>query len=138
MITELRRYRIKPDRIESWLAFFEEAARENERHGMTVEFTGVDRSTSDFYYLRSFEDEADREVRKAGFYSSPWWLEHEDHAMSHVIEYEVTFLDAALVRRDGGLTSQPWPAAGERAGSRGDSPPEGWAASTGRLYAPAG
>ena len=30
MITELRRYRIKPDRLDSWLAFFAEAAAENE------------------------------------------------------------------------------------------------------------
>ena len=67
MITELRRYRIKPDRLDSWIEFFEKAARENERLGMPVEFTGVDRSTSDFYYLRSFEDEADREARKAEF-----------------------------------------------------------------------
>jgi hypothetical protein len=34
MITELRRYRIKPDRMESWLAFFVEAAREHEPHGI--------------------------------------------------------------------------------------------------------
>ncbi len=136
MITELRRYRIKPDMIDSWVGFFEEAARENERTGMPVEFTGVDRSTGDFYYLRSFADEADREARKAVFYGSPWWLEHEAFTMSHVIEYEVTFLDTALVRRDGDLVAQPWPSPGERAGARGNSPPDGWAASMGRLYAP--
>ena len=56
--------------------------------------------------------------------------------MSHVIEYQVTFLDTVFVRRDGGLTAQPATRDGERAGSRGDAPPDGWAASTGRLFAP--
>jgi hypothetical protein len=136
MITELRRYRIKADRLDSWIAFFEEAARQNEQHGMPVEFSGVDRSTSDFYYLRSFTDEADREARKASFYGSSWWLEREAFAMSHVIEYEVTFLDTAFVRRDSGLASQRISLDSEQPGSRGDAPPDGWAASTGRLFAP--
>lgn len=135
MITELRRYRINPDMLDSWIAFFAEAARENERTGMPVEFTGVDRSTSDFYYLRSFADEADREARKAEFYGGPWWLEHEAFAMRHVEEYEVTFLDTVLVRREDGLVEQPLDRDGEPPGSRGDTPPDGWAASTGRLFA---
>ena len=63
MITELRRYRIKPDRLDSWLTFFAEVIRESERHGIRVEYAGVDRETSTFFWLRSFADEADRETR---------------------------------------------------------------------------
>ena len=134
MITELRRYRIKPDRVDSWLAFFTEAAAENERHGIRVEFAGVDPGTSDFYYLRSFEDEAARVSRKDAFYSSDWWLERETWAMDHVIEYEVHFLDTWLVRRDGPLEPHPIDRAAERAGSRGDEPPTGWLESTARHW----
>jgi hypothetical protein len=133
VITELRRYRIKPDMLESWLAFFAEAARENGRHGIRVEYAGVDRETSTFIWLRSFEDEADRVARKDAFYGSDWWVERETFAMNHVLEYGVTFLDAAIVRA-GDAAAVTWPAAGEPAGSRGDGPPEGWITSTRRTF----
>jgi len=137
VITELRRYRIKPDRLESWLAFFADVVAEHKRHGVRVEYAGVDRETGTFVWLRSFVDEADREARKGAFYGSDWWNEREAFAMDHVMEYEVTFLDAAIVRQDGDPTAVAWPATGEPAGSRGDSPPDGWAASTGRKFVPA-
>jgi hypothetical protein len=126
MITELRRYRIKPDRLESWLAFFAEAARENARHGIRVEYAGVDRETSTLVWLRSFANEEDRVRRKDAFYGSSWWLEREAFAMDHVLEYEVTFLDAVLVQEGGTLSDEPWPAAGDPAGSTPDDPPTGW------------
>ena len=116
MITELRRYRIRPERLESWLAFFDEAARQNELHGSHVEYAGVDTETSTFIWLRSFADEADRATRKDAFYGSDWWLEREAFAMDHVIEYDVTFLDATLFREGGTLTAAPWPAPGLRRG----------------------
>jgi hypothetical protein len=134
VITELRRYRIKPDRLDSWLAFFADVVRESKRRGIRVEYAGVDRETGTFVWLRSFVDEADREARKAAFYGSEWWTERETFAMDHVLEYEVTFLDAAIVRQDGEPTAVAWPASGEPAGSRGDSPPDGWASSTRRTF----
>lgn len=136
MITELRRYRIKPEMLDSWLAFFADAVRENERHGIRVEYAGVDRETSTYIWLRSFPDEADRVERKSAFYGSDWWNEREAFAMDHVIEYEVTFLDAVLVREgdENGVTAVEWPAGGAPAGSRGDSPPDGWAPSTTRRF----
>jgi NIPSNAP protein len=136
VITELRRYRIKPERLDSWLAFFAEAARENERHGIRVEYAGVDRETCTFVWLRGFADEADREARKAAFYGSDWWTEREAFAMDHVLEYEVTFLDAAIVRDGDQPTTVAWPASGEPGGSRGDGPPDGWVASTRRTFVP--
>jgi hypothetical protein len=136
VITELRRYRIRPERLESWLAFFIEVLRESERHGLRVEYAGVDRETSTFVWLRSFADEADREARKAAFYDSAWWRERETAAMDHVLEYEVTFLDAAVIREGGRPTMVAWPASGERGGSRGDTPPDGWTASTNRKFVP--
>ena len=129
MITELRRYRIKPDRLASWVAFFHEAARRNEAGGSQVEFAGVDPDTSTFVWLRTYTDEADRETRKSAFYGADWWTEREAFAMDHVIEYDVTFLETAIHREGGGLVDVPWPPQGERAGSRGDSPPDGWIAS---------
>ena len=126
MISELRRYRIKPERLESWLEFFKGAAAENERHGSRVEYAGVDVETSTFVWLRSFADEADRKARKDAFYGSDWWIEREAFAMDHVVDYDVTFLDASLFRDGGVLTAAPWPASGELAGSRGDEPPDGW------------
>ena len=48
MITELRRYRIRPEMLPSWVDFFEEAARRNEDGGSQVEFAGVDAETSTF------------------------------------------------------------------------------------------
>jgi hypothetical protein len=136
VITELRRYRIKPDRIESWLVFFADVVREHDRRGIRVEYAGVDRETGTFVWLRSFVDEADREARKGAFYGSEWWSEREAFAMDHVLEYEVTFLDAAIVRQDGEPAVVVWPASGEPAGSRMDSPPDGWAPSTRRTFVP--
>ena len=72
MITELRRYRIKPERLASWVEFFQEAATRNEAGGAHVEFAGVDRETSTFVWLRTYADEADRETRKADFYSNTY------------------------------------------------------------------
>ena len=137
MISELRRYRIKPDRLDSWLAFFAEVVAQHKQHGIRVEYAGVDRETGTFVWLRSFVDEADREARKGAFYGSEWWHEREAFAMDHVLAYEVTFLDAAIVRQDGEAAAVEWPASGEPAGSRGDSPPDGWAASAGRKFVPA-
>jgi hypothetical protein len=71
VITELRRYRIKPGRIESWLSFFTEAAREQEGHGIRVEYAGVETETDTFVWLRTFADETDRKARKDAF-SDPW------------------------------------------------------------------
>lgn len=134
MITELRRYRIAPGRMDSWLAFFAQAVQEHVRRGMRVEYVGVDRETSTFIWLRSFQDEADREETKAGFYGSAWWTEREAFAMDHVLEYDVTFLDAAIVREGGEIVELPPISGGERAGSRADSPPDGWEASTRRTF----
>ena len=136
MITELRRYRIKPGRMESWLSFFAEAAREQVGHGLRMEYAGVDAETDTFVWLRSFADEPDRKALNDAFYGSDWWNEREDAAMSHVIEYDVTFLDAALIRDGGQVVRTSWPAAGDRAGSTGDSPPDGWTSSTRRTYVP--
>ncbi|HYX12709.1 MAG TPA: NIPSNAP family protein [Candidatus Acidoferrum sp.] len=136
MITELRRYRIKPDRLESWLAFFLEAAREHDQHGIRVEYAGVDRETNTFVWLRSFEDEADRVARKEAFYGAHWWVEREAFVMDHVIEYEVTFLDAAVIRDGGEVSAAPWPAEGEPAGSHADGPPDGWVRSARATFVP--
>ena len=136
MITEVRRYRIKTGLLESWLAFFVEAAREQEKHGIRVEYAGVDAETGTFIWLRSFLDEADRKTRKDAFYGSDWWREREAFAMGHVIEYDVTFLHAAEVREGGYMVRTPWPGTGKRPGSAGDSPPDGWTSSTRRTYVP--
>lgn len=136
MITELRRYRIKPEMAASWISFFHEAAAENERHGIRVEYAGFDAETGTFIWLRSFADEADRKARKDAFYGSDWWLEREEFAMSHVAEYDVTFLDAVVVRQGGDITVGGWPAEGEPAGSRLDDPPDGWTSSTRRTFVP--
>ena len=136
MITELRRYRIKPGRMESWIAFFAEAARENEQHGIRVEYAGVDAETGTFVWLRSFADEAHRRASKDAFYGSHWWVEREAFAMDHVVEYDVTFLAAALYRDGGDLTAALWPPGGEPAGSRADSPPDDWVPSTRRTFVP--
>jgi hypothetical protein len=136
LITELRRYRIKPDRLESWLAFFVEAAVENERHGIRVDYAGVDSESSTFIWLRSFAHESDRTARKDAFYGSEWWVEREAFAMDHVLEYAVTFLDAAIIREGGKLSPMPWPPRGEPAGSREDSPPDNWRPSTRRTFVP--
>lgn len=134
MITELRRYRLKTGRVESWLRFFEETLAQSERHGIRVEYAGLDAETNTFVWLRSFTDEADRVRRKDAFYGDAWWSEREAVAMDHVLDYEVTFLDAAIVREGGALVSQPVSAAGEAAGSRPDGPPDGWRPSTRRTF----
>ena len=130
MITELRRYRLKPGKVDSWLAFFKETLVESERHGIRVEYAGWDAETGTFVWLRSFDDEADRVRRKSAFYGDPWWAERESFAMAHILEYDVTFLDAAIVRDGASLLAQPCPAPGEPSGSRGDSPPDGWSRSS--------
>lgn len=136
MITELRRYRIKPGRMESWVAFFEAAAHENEACGIRVEYAGVDAETNTFVWLRSFDDEASRVERKAAFYGSAWWLERERYAMDHVLEYSVEFLDAALVRTAGAIENAPPHASGPLAGSTRDGPPDGWTLANRATFVP--
>jgi hypothetical protein len=136
MITELRRYRLRSDMVDSWLAFFQETLAHSERHGIRVEYAGFDQETGTFVWLRSFADEEDRVARKDAFYADAWWNEREPFAMGHVLEYDETFLDAAVVREGGELVRAPFPATGEPAGSRSDSPPDGWVASTRRTFAP--
>lgn len=126
MITELRRYVIKPDRLESWVDFFADAIAEHTRLGMRVEYAGVEMDTATFVWLRSFDDEDARVDQKDAFYGGEWWLEREAFAMDHVLAYDVTFLDAALVREGGTVSRVAWPAKGDRAGSLGDEPPDGW------------
>jgi len=131
VITELRRYRLRPEKIDSWLAFFEEAAAENARHGIRVEYAGLNRETGEFVWLRSFADEPDRVQRKAAFYGGQWWLERETYAMDHVLEYGVEFLEAAIVRQGGDVIAQRRVASDEAvAGSTVDSPPDGFVRST--------
>lgn len=134
MITELRRYRIKPGRMESWLAFFSGAVREHAVHGIRAEYAGVDPESDTFVWLRTFVDEADRVARKRAFYGADWWLSREAEAMDHVLDYEVTFLDAAFVR-DGEVVAAPWPADGDPGGSTPDDPPDGWSRSTRASFA---
>ena len=134
MITELRRYRIKPERLDSWVAFFRDAARENEAGGSQVEFAGIDRETSTFVWLRTYADEGDRETRKAAFYGGDWWVGREAFAMDHVVEYDVTFLETVIHRGGGALEVVAWPPDGERPGNRADGPPDGWTASTRRTF----
>jgi hypothetical protein len=134
MITELRRYRIVPERLDSWLTFFAGAVDEHVRRGMRVEYVGVDRETSTFIWLRSFPDEPERVDQKAGFYGSDWWLEREAFAMSHVLSYDVTFLEATAILGGGTIEAVPLDDTGERGGSRGDSPPDGWETSPRRLF----
>lgn len=138
MITELRRYRLKADKVESWLHFFEETLAHSDRHGIRVEYAGLDAETSTFVWLRSFADEADRVRRKDAFYGDAWWAEREAFAMDHVLAYDVTFLDAAVVRVGGELVGERCPANGERGGSRLDAPPDGWSPSTRRTFVPDG
>ena len=136
MITELRRYLIKPGRMDAWREFFEEATRESLLHGIRVEYAGVDAETNTFIWLRSFEDESDRVARKAAFYGSDWWLERESSAMDNVLAYEVTFLDATHVRQGGEIARTEWPASGAAAGSTADDPPDGWSRSTRATFTP--
>jgi len=136
MISELRRYRIKPGRMESWVTFFHDAVAEHEPHGIRVEYAGVDRETNTFVWLRTFADEADRVARKDAFYGADWWLEREAFAMDHVLEYDVTFLDAAIIREGGAVTPIAWPAGGEPAGSHADGPPDGWVRSSRATFVP--
>lgn len=135
MITELRRYRIRPEKLRSWVAFFHEAGRRNEAAGSQVEFAGIDPETGTFIWLRTFADEADREARKSTFYGADWWTEREAFAMDHVIEYDVVFLETVLHRDGGELVGVPWPLGGEAPGSRAaDGPPDGWRPSTRRTF----
>ena len=134
MITELRRYRIKPGRMDAWLAVFEAALTKNVEHGMRVEYAGSDRETNSVLWLRSFVDEADRVARKDAFYGSDWWLEREAGIMDHVLEYEVTFLEAWRVH-DGAVTAVAADT-GDRPGSNLDGPPDGWSRSTRATFTP--
>ena len=135
MITELRRYRIKPGRMESWVAFFREAARRNEAGGSPVEYAGIDRESSTFVWLRSYADEADRVARKDAFYGADWWTQNEAFAMDHVLEYDVVYLEAAL-RRVGELIGLEPSTDPDRPGCHADRPPDGWTASTRRTFVP--
>ena len=135
MITELRRYRIKPGRMDSWVSFFDGVARVQEEHGIRVDYAGVEPETNTFVWLRSFDDEADRVARKASFYGSAWWLEREAFVMDHLLDYSVEFLHATVLREADHVATAPPVAAGPAAGSTPDQPPDGWMRSTRATFA---
>ena len=136
MITEIRRYRLDPERLDTFLEFFSAATKQHVDRGMRVEYVGLDRETSTLIWLRSFDDDADRIARKAEYYGSEWWLEREAFAMGHVFEYDVVFADALWVHEGGTLTEMALTEDGERAGTRADAPPAGWVLSTRRSFVP--
>ena len=93
----------------------------------------------EFYERKGFKEvpkrcKPCREARKTAFYGADWWVENEAFAMGHVIEYDVTFLETVKHRVGGRFETAPWPLTGERPGSRGDGPPDGWTASTRRTF----
>ena len=73
---------------------------------MRVEYAGIDRETNSVVWLGLFADEPDRVARKGRLDGSEWWLEREAEIMDHVLEYEVTFLEAWRVH-DGTVTAAP-------------------------------
>jgi hypothetical protein len=114
VITELRRYRIKPGRMNSWVTFFDEVARLQEEHGIRVEYAGVEPETNTCVR------------RKASFYESRWWLEREAFVMDHLLDYSVEFLHATILHETNGVVTAPAVAPGPAAGSTPDTPPGGW------------
>lgn len=72
---ELRRYEIKPGKMAEWLTLFdEEILPFQTARGMVVAgiFSGEDDEQC-FYWIRRFEDEADRVRLYAAVYEDPAW-----------------------------------------------------------------
>ena len=92
MIVEIRRYEIEPGRRDEFVRFFEEEVLPAMRRvGMQIlgQFVSLDDDTV-FYYLRAFDDEAQREVQSAAFYESADWLDDlKDRAMEMETGWEV-------------------------------------------------
>ena len=77
MLVEIRRYQIEPGRRDEFVEFFDaEVLPEMRRAGMRIlgQFVSVD-DPDVFFYLRAFDDEAQREAQTTAFYESSVWLD---------------------------------------------------------------
>lgn len=96
MILEIRRYEIEPGRRDEFVAFFdEEVLPEMRKVGMQIigQFVSVE-DPNVFFYLRAFEDEAQRESQTAAFYDSPAWTgDLRDKALDMETGYHVDVVE---------------------------------------------
>jgi hypothetical protein len=99
MILEIRRYEIEPGRRDEFVAFFdEEVLPEMRKVGMQIigQFVSVE-DPNVFFYLRAFEDEAQRESQTAAFYDSPAWTgDLRDKALDMETGYHVDVVEPTL------------------------------------------
>lgn len=98
MLVEIRRYQIRPGRLDEFVAFFETEVRPAmEASGMRIlgMFTAVTEPDV-FVYLRGFVDEAERDRQYRDFYESETWLDGmRDRALEMEIDYRVTLVRSA-------------------------------------------
>lgn len=90
MIVEIRRYEIEPGRRNEFVAFFDqEVLPEMRKVGMQIlgQFVSLEDDTT-FYYLRSFENEQQREAQTSAFYGSDVW---ESDLKDRAIEMETGY-----------------------------------------------
>jgi len=90
---ELRQYEIRPGKMESWIQFMErEIVPYQVAKGMVV--TGIFRGETDdsfFFWIRRFEDEAQREALYQSVYEDGEWEQRfKDRVTEHIVRETIT------------------------------------------------
>ena len=94
MLAQLRTYTINKGMMDQWLKFFNtEIAPRVIAVGMGITTVAVNYENTKFIWIRTFENEADIEVKEAAFYGSEWWKNNVDYVRSHLAHREVELIN---------------------------------------------
>ncbi len=77
MLAQLRTYTINKGMMDKWLElFYDELVPRVIEAGMGIPTVAVNHENTKFIWIRTFENEADIEVKEAAFYGSEWWKDN--------------------------------------------------------------
>ena len=90
MFFEFRQYRVRPGKMEEWVAYMEDEIIPYQRSkGMVVVGSFVAPEEEDlFIWIRRFEDEADKEALYEATYQNPVWQEQFLPRVGELIDRE--------------------------------------------------
>ena len=94
MLAQLRTYTINKGMMDKWLElFYDELVPRVIEAGMGIPTVAVNHENTKFIWIRTFENEADIEVKEAAFYGSEWWKDNVDHVRTHLAHREIELIN---------------------------------------------
>jgi hypothetical protein len=90
MIAQVRIYTIKEGMMDGWVKLFnEKLAPYQAKHGINLIGAWVNEGQNEFVWLRTFEDEADRDAKLKAYFESPERMAVGDEPKKYVLKGDV-------------------------------------------------